>query len=114
MNKSDTDVEFEILLIASAIKEEIDNSVYFIHAEKFDKNFLKSITITETNKYYEIKDTIIAEKGDIASKNWYLNNVTVIDINGSKNKLTLKHYPKKSNIILNEFENLNDEFNTAA
>ena len=29
------------------IKEEIDDSVYFIHAEKFDKNYLKFITITE-------------------------------------------------------------------
>ena len=91
------------------IKEEIDNSVYFIHAEKFDKNFLKSITITETNKYYEIKDTIIAEKADIASKNWYLNNVTVININGSKNKFKSLVYNSTFNaeIISSLFSNLN-------
>ena len=34
------------------IKEEIDQNLYFIHAEKFDENKLGSITITKTDKYY--------------------------------------------------------------
>ena len=50
------------------IKEEIDNSIYIIHAEKFDKNKLKSITITEIDKYYNNKNTIIAEKANIIIK----------------------------------------------
>ena len=32
--------------------------IYIIHAEKFDKNQLKSITITEADKYYNKKNTI--------------------------------------------------------
>ena len=50
------------------IKEEIDDNIYIIHAEKFDKNKLKSITITEIDKYYNNKNTITAEKANIISK----------------------------------------------
>ena len=38
------------------IKEEVDNNIFIIHAEKFDKNKLKSLTITETDKYYKNKN----------------------------------------------------------
>ena len=47
------------------IKEEIENNVYFIHAHGFDKSFLKSITISEIDKYYNNKNTIIAKKANI-------------------------------------------------
>ncbi len=50
------------------IKEEIEDNIYVIHAEKFDKNKLKSITITETDKYFKNKSTIIADRANIASK----------------------------------------------
>ena len=91
------------------IKEEIDDSVYFIHAEKFDKNYLKFITITEIDKYYESRNTIIAKKGDIISKNWNLSNVSVIDSNGSKNDYKSYVYNSSFNaeIISNLFSNLN-------
>ena len=56
------------------IKEEIDQNLYIIHAEKFDSNKLKLITITEADKYYDNKKTIIAETANIVSKNWQLNN----------------------------------------
>ena len=67
------------------IKEGIENSVYFIHAKKFNKNDLKSITISEIDKYYKSKNTITAEKANIISKNWYLENVYLVDNNGNKN-----------------------------
>ena len=91
------------------IKEEIDDSVYFIHAEKFDKNYLKFITITEIDKYYESRNTIIAKKGDIISKNWNLSDVSVIDSNGSKNDYKSYVYNSSFNaeIISNLFSNLN-------
>ena len=50
------------------IKEEIDDNIYVIHAEKFEKNCLKSITISEANKYYNSKSTTFAETANIASK----------------------------------------------
>ncbi len=91
------------------IKEEIDNSVYFIHAERFDKNYLKSITISEIDKYYKNKNTITADKANIISKNWYLENVSLIDINGIKNDYKSLVYNSSfdGEIISNLFSNLN-------
>ena len=61
------------------IKEEIDENLYIIHAEKFDQNALKSVTITEADKYYSNKKTISAEIANIMSKNWQLKNVSILN-----------------------------------
>ena len=37
------------------IKEEINENIFIIHAEKFDKNKLSSVSITEVDKYYSRK-----------------------------------------------------------
>ena len=91
------------------IKEEIDQNVFIIHAEKFEENILKSITITESNKYFNSKNTIIAEKANIKSKNWNLSGVTLLDVNGKRNELkTFVHNSSfDANIISNLFSNLN-------
>ena len=91
------------------IKEEIEENVYFIHAERFDKNFLKSITISEINKYYKSKNTITASEANIVSKNWYLEDVSIIDNNGNKNEYKSLVYNSSFNgeIISNLFSNLN-------
>ena len=91
------------------IKEEIDDSIYFIHAEGFDKSFLKSITISEIDKYYKSKNTITAKKANIISKNWYLENVSLIDKNGNKENYKSLVYNSSFNgeIISNLFSNLN-------
>ena len=91
------------------IKEEVDQNLYIIHAEKFDKNELKSITITETDRYYNNKNTITAKNANINSKNWQLSNVSVLNDSGVKN--TFKSYVYNSTfngeIISNLFSNLN-------
>ena len=91
------------------IKEEIDESIYIIHAEKFDKNKLKGITITETDKYFSNRSTIIAKEGNIVSKNWFLKNVSFLDDKGSKNDLKSYVYNSSFNgeFISNLFSNLN-------
>ncbi len=91
------------------IKEEIDDNIYVIHAEKFEKNFLKSITISEANKYYNSKSTTFAETANIASKNWKLNNVSILTNDGKKNKFKSSVYNSTFNgeIISNLFSNLN-------
>tara|TARA_Y100000816_G_C26084328_1_gene571953 strand:- start:801 stop:1886 length:1086 start_codon:yes stop_codon:yes gene_type:complete len=91
------------------IKEGIENSVYFIHAKGFNKNDLKSVTISEIDKYYKSKNTITAEKANIISKNWYLENVYLIDNNGNKNFYKSLVYNSSFNgeIISNLFSNLN-------
>ena len=91
------------------IKEEIDNKLYIIHAEKLNKNRLKYLTINETNRYYESKNTILAETANINSKNWQLNNVSILNEKGNTKKL--KSYVHNSSfdgeIISNLFSNLN-------
>ena len=91
------------------IKEEIENNVYLIHAERFNKNYLKSITISEIDRYYKSRNTIIAEKANIISKNWYLESVFIIDTNGNKKYLKSFVYNSSFNgeIISNLFSNLN-------
>tara|TARA_Y100000816_G_scaffold290348_1_gene278812 strand:- start:592 stop:1674 length:1083 start_codon:yes stop_codon:yes gene_type:complete len=91
------------------IKEEIDQNLYFIHAKKFDKNILKSITITETDKYYNLKNTINAETANIISKNWKLQKVSVLNEQGKLvNLKSLVHNSSfNGEIISNLFSNLN-------
>ena len=91
------------------IKEEIEDSIYIIHAQKFDNNELKSITISEMDNYFDNKNTITAQKANITSKNWNMDNVSLVDKNG--NKINYKSYVHNSSfngeIISNLFSNLN-------
>ena len=91
------------------IKEEIEESIFIIHAKNFDNNELKSVTITEVDNYYDNKNSLIAEKANIASKNWNLDKVSLVDKYGNKNYF--KSYVHNSSfngeIISNLFSNLN-------
>ena len=91
------------------IKEEIDNKLYIIHAKKFKKNKLKFLTINEATKYYESSNTIVAESANILSKNWKLENVSILSNEGTSKKF--KSYVYNSSfdgeIISNLFSNLN-------
>ncbi len=91
------------------IKEEIEDSIYIIHAKNFDNNELRSVTITEVDNYYDNKNTLIAEKANIVSKNWNLDKVSLVDKNGNKNYF--KSYVHNSSfngeVISNLFSNLN-------
>ena len=90
------------------IKEEIEENIYIIHAEKFEKNKLRSITITEADKYFNNKNTIMAKTANIVSKNWNLSDVTILKNTGKRNNL--KSYVHNSSfngeIISNLFSNL--------
>ncbi len=91
------------------IKEEIEDNLYIIHAEKFDQNKLGLLTITETDKYYKKNSTISAQSANINSKNWQLSNVSISDNLGTKKNY--KSYVYNSSfdgkIISNLFSNLN-------
>ena len=91
------------------IKEELNENMYIIHAEKFDENELKSVTITEADKYYSNKNTITAELANIISKNWQLKNVSILNDSGIKKNLKSLVYNSTFNgeIISNLFSNLN-------
>ncbi len=91
------------------IKERVEDFVYFIHAEKFDQYELNSITISETDNYYNNESTIISKKANIKSKNWSLDDVIIIDKNGNKKELKSFVHNSSFNgkIISNLFSNLN-------
>ena len=46
--------------LPNILKEEIDNRIYKIHAKEYDKDMLKSITISETDRYFDNKSTIFS------------------------------------------------------
>ena len=91
------------------IKEEIEDKLFIIHAEKLNKNKLKFITINEASKYYDSKNTILAKSANIESNNWQLNEVSILGNDGKTNKF--KSYVHNSTfngeIISNLFSNLN-------
>ena len=91
------------------IKEEIEDKLYIIHAEKFDKDKLKYLTINQTNKYYDSESTLIAETANINSNNWQLSNVSILNEDGETKKF--KSYVHNSSFngetISNLFSNLN-------
>tara|TARA_B100001027_G_C16264749_1_gene331354 strand:- start:1674 stop:2756 length:1083 start_codon:yes stop_codon:yes gene_type:complete len=91
------------------IKEEINENIFIIHAEKFHKNKLSSVSITEVDKYYSRKNTINARYANISTKNWLLDDVDLIDHKGSsKNFKTFIHNSSfNGEIISNLFSNLN-------
>tara|TARA_B100000989_G_scaffold195674_1_gene147713 strand:- start:10468 stop:11550 length:1083 start_codon:yes stop_codon:yes gene_type:complete len=91
------------------IKEEIDNNFYIIHAKRFDKNKLESITINETDKYFKSKTTTMAQTANISSKNWQLKNVSLLNEKGETKNLKSLVYNSTfdGQIISNLFSNLN-------
>ena len=91
------------------IKEELDNRNFIIHAEKFDNNNLRSITITESDKYYQKNNTLKAETANITAKNWSLKNVTMTSKDGGKKNYLTYVYNSSFNgeIISKLFSNLN-------
>ncbi len=91
------------------IKEEIEDSIFIIHAKKFDEQQLRSLTISEVDNYYEYKNTLIAKRADILSKNWKLKDVSLVDENGIKKNFKSYVYNSSFNgeVISNLFSNLN-------
>ena len=59
------------------IKEELNNEVNIINAEIYNNGFLEKIEITKFNNKNNVIDVIIAEKADIRSNTWRLENVFI-------------------------------------
>ena len=60
-----------------SIKEELNNEVNIINAEIYNNGFLEKIEITKFNNKNNVIDVIIAEKADIRSNTWRLENVFI-------------------------------------
>ena len=86
------------------IKDEINEKVNIINAEGVDGYNLKNISISQLDKDYNFKKTIIAEEINISEKVWLLKNVKIFELNG--NKSTLPVMILESNFDLEKINNL--------
>ena len=92
------------------IKEEMGENLNIIHAEKFMKNSLKNITISQLDKKYNSNYTYRASSADITKNIWILKDVKILNnTKGSKEDFKKLMYQSTFNgdIISNLFSNLN-------
>tara|TARA_B100000787_G_scaffold12163_1_gene8953 strand:+ start:2125 stop:3204 length:1080 start_codon:yes stop_codon:yes gene_type:complete len=75
------------------IKDEIDEKIYIINAEKIDNNFLKDVNISEFTSDFELIRILNSKKVDILSNEWKVLSPTV-----SENNITTQY---KDLILLN-------------
>ena len=91
------------------LKEDLGNYINIINAKTFKDEYLKKITITQMDKNYKTKETIIAASANIKSKDWKLNKVKIY--HPSENNLEYDNFRYYSSfdgeIISNLFSNLN-------
>jgi len=59
------------------IKDEIDNTINIISANKINKNFLENVNIIQFNKEFELIKNIESKKIDIQDKNWIIYNAKI-------------------------------------
>ncbi len=89
------------------IRDEIENNINYINADKLDKENLLNLTISEFNKDFQLKRVIISKKASIKTNTWILEKPLVNSQNNSK---TLEKLEFNSNFdlerILSIFENL--------
>ncbi len=75
------------------IKDEIDEKIFIINAEKIDNNFLKDVNISEFTSDFELIRILNSKKVDILSNEWKVLSPTV-----SENNITTQY---KDLILLN-------------
>jgi lipopolysaccharide export system permease protein len=85
------------------IKDEIENHINIINANKADDKFLLDVSITQFNKDFEILRIMQSYKVDISNYNWKLFDTTVL-INGAVNNETM--IILKSNFDLKKINSL--------
>jgi lipopolysaccharide export system permease protein len=74
------------------IKDEIENKINIINANKVDNQFLLEVTITQFNKNFDVVNIIQSNKVDISSYEWILKEPVILKNNQeySLNELFLK------------------------
>jgi lipopolysaccharide export system permease protein len=85
------------------IKDEINDSINLINANKVNDNFLLDVSITKFDKDFNILETLKSKKVDISSKNWKILNPTLFK-NGSQN--IFEELIIESNFDLQKINNL--------
>ena len=85
------------------IKDEINNNINLINANKVDNEFLLDVSITQFTKSFEILRIIKSEKVNISSNNWKMINPKILKDN---NEIFLNELILKSNFDLKKINSL--------
>ena len=74
------------------LKDEINENINIINANKVDNEFLLDVSITKFNKNFEVVEIIDSKKVDITSKNWKIFNPTLSMYNSqtTSNEITME------------------------
>ena len=86
------------------IKDEIDNVINIVSADRINKNFLINVSITQFNKKFELIQNISSKKVDVSKNNWVIKNANI-----SKNNFTQKNVKNiifKSHFDIEKINNL--------
>ena len=86
------------------IKDEVNNFINIVNAEKIEGNFLKNVSISQMDSNYNFKKNIVCDKIDISNNDWIITNATILNINGMKEEIETLEFT--SNFDLNKINNL--------
>ena len=85
------------------IKDEIENKVNIINANKVDNQFLLGVSITQLNKDFDVLNIIQSDKVDISSFEWKLIDPVILNNN---QEYSLSELILKSNFDLKKINSL--------
>ena len=85
------------------IKDEIENKINIINANKMDNEFLLDVSITQLNKNFEVLNIIKSKKINISSFNWKIYDVLILKDNMVSNSVEMDF---KSNFDLQKINGL--------
>ena len=85
------------------IKDEIDDKINIINANKIDNEFLLDVSITQLNKNFEVLNIIKTKKINISSFNWKIYDALILKDNLASNLIEMDF---KSNFDLRKINSL--------
>jgi len=85
------------------IKDEIENKINIINANKMNNKFLLDVSITQLDKNFEVENIIMSKKIDISTFNWEIFEPLILKGNQQSNLSEMKF---KSNFDLQKINSL--------
>ena len=94
------------------IKDEIDQRIYIISAQKIEENYLKEVSISEFDEQFDLIQTFLSDKVDISKMEWIILKPTLSKDNENnkleKNVKIKTHFNlKKINGLFRNLSSLN-------
>jgi lipopolysaccharide export system permease protein len=104
-NKYSTDNKYLAVITDNGlwIKDEIENKINIINANKMDNKFLLDVSITQLDKNFEVENIIMSKKIDISTFNWKIFEPLILKGNQQSNLSEMK---LKSNFDLQKINSL--------